>query len=855
MELVEREPQLEQLRTALQRSHDQGCVVAVAGEAGAGKSALVRVATTGQQWTRVARGLCDPLETPRPLGPVRDLLADLGAPVGADAGSPVPVAERLIEAVGTEPTTFVIEDAQWVDEASVEVLRFLARRVETLPLVVLLTYRDGEIGPDHALRPLLGDLARLEAGRTIVLQGLSIGAIRTVLDGTGIDAPSVLALTAGNPFFVTEIARHPTEALPASVRDAVLASTSAVDAADLEALQVIATAPDSLDDRLLPALEIDVPQLRRLEATGLLVRSRRGVGFRHELARRAVEDSIPAGVAASLHTRMLDALEELAADPAVLAHHAHAAGDHERTRRFADRAAAEAGQAGSHREAAAFLELALAHPGGDPGERAALLERLSFQQYMVSRLPDAVDSITEAARLWAEARDDDGVAAAHSRRALVEYYSARRAAAERHIGLALDHRDAPAYGAARSLEMLLAFRRNDAEATALGRVETRTLAVERADDELLVRSEILGTAGDVLMGDDPAARERLLTLVHDAAARLFDETASTGWSQLAAIDVEQRRFRDAESLLSHSLPFTVDRDIPICEQWQTGVRSRLQFERGHWEAGLEDARTVLDGGAPIASLWPHLVAALVTVRRGEPEGDDGSEHLAHAVALADLMDEPLARLAVMAALAERAWLLDVDDPRLADAGRLLDEVGGLPGVQWSTGRLAVWLQRLGGEHAPAALAAGTVAEPSALELAGRFDEAAARWTELGAPYEAALARIGSSDEQVAVAAVSDLETMGAWAAAERARGALRQRGVSRVPARRRATTVANPSGLTSRQLDVARLVALGLTNAELAQKLFISPRTADHHVSAVLTKLGLGTRREVVRRATELGLV
>jgi DNA-binding CsgD family transcriptional regulator len=863
VELVEREPQLEHLRAALERSRTQGCLVAVSGEAGAGKSTLVRAATTGQEWTRVARGLCDPLETPRPLGPVRDLLADLGVRVGADPGAPVPLAERLLEAVGGEPTTLVVEDAQWVDEASVEVLRFVARRVETVPLVVLVTYRDGEIGPDHVLRPLLGDIARLDAGSTIALKGLSIGAIRAVLEGTGIDAASVLALTGGNPFFVTEIARHPAEALPASVRDAVLASTSAVGAADLEVLQVIASAPDGLDDRLLPALAIDVPQLRRLEATGLLTRSRRGVGYRHELARRAVEDSIPAGVAPRLHARILEALETVGADPAVLAHHAHAAGDHERTREYADRAAAEATLAGSHREAVAFLELALAVPGSDQAHRAALLERLSFQQYMVSRLPEAVESISEATRLWAEARDDDGLAAAHSRRALIEYYSARRSAAERHIALALDHRDAPAYGAARSLEMLLAFRRNDAEATAQGRTVTRSLARERSDDELLVRSEILGTAGDVLMGDDLAARDRLLTLVHDAAARLFDETASTGWSQLAAIDVEQRRFRDAESLLEQSLPFTVDRDIPICEQWQTGVRSRLQFERGRWEAGLEDARTVLDGGAPIASLWPHLVAGLVALRRGE--ADRGADdHLQHAWQLAEQMGEPLARLAVMAACAERAWLLDLPDPRLAGARALLHEVGGLPGVQWSTGRLAVWLSRLG-DAAPEALArngearhdasAPEVAEPCALELAGRFDEAAQHWRALGAPYEAALARVGSPDEQVAVAALGDLEAMGAWAAADRARGVLRERGLSRVPARRRATTVANPSGLTSRQLVVARLVALGLTNAELAQKLYISPRTADHHVSAVLTKLGLGTRREVVRRASELGLV
>jgi DNA-binding NarL/FixJ family response regulator len=148
-----------------------------------------------------------------------------------------------------------------------------------------------------------------------------------------------------------------------------------------------------------------------------------------------------------------------------------------------------------------------------------------------------------------------------------------------------------------------------------------------------------------------------------------------------------------------------------------------------------------------------------------------------------------------------------------------------------------------------------VAAPFALLLEGRAAEAAEQWRSLGAPYERALALVESPDEEVATGALGDLERMGAWATADRARGVLRARGLSRVPARRRVTTVANPAGLTSRQLDVARLVAKGLTNAELAQRLYISTRTADHHVSAVLTKLGLGTRRDVVRRASELGLV
>jgi DNA-binding CsgD family transcriptional regulator len=171
-------------------------------------------------------------------------------------------------------------------------------------------------------------------------------------------------------------------------------------------------------------------------------------------------------------------------------------------------------------------------------------------------------------------------------------------------------------------------------------------------------------------------------------------------------------------------------------------------------------------------------------------------------------------------------------------------------VQWAAGNLAVWLRRLGRDPGEVLVAA-----PFALLLEGRAAEAAEQWRSLGAPYERALALVESPEEDAATGALGDLEAMGAWATADRARGVLRARGVSRVPARRRVSTVANPAGLTSRQLDVARLVAKGLTNAELAQRLYISTRTADHHVSAVLTKLGLGTRREVVRRASELGLV
>ena len=325
------------------------------------------------------RGGCDPLVTPRPLGPVRDLLADLRP---LDGASPLSeVCEVTYAALRSEPTVVVVEDLHWVDAASAEVLRFLLRRLEAMPCAVVLTYRDDEIGEQHSVRPLLGDLAALGGVATLHLEPLSVEGVAALVEGTPLDPAAVHALTGGNPFFATEVAKDPDLPLPATVRDAVLARTAGIAAEDFEVLQLAASAPDRLDDRVLPSLGVDFPTLRRLHGTGLLLRQRGGLVFRHELARLAVESTIPAGGTARLHARLLRALETVQPqDPAVLTHHAVAAADAPRAARYAQAAAEEAARSGAHTEAVAFLETALAHlPGADPRDRAMLLTRLGVR--------------------------------------------------------------------------------------------------------------------------------------------------------------------------------------------------------------------------------------------------------------------------------------------------------------------------------------------------------------------------------------------------------------------------------------------------------------------------------------------
>ncbi|MDR6612548.1 LuxR C-terminal-related transcriptional regulator [Leifsonia sp. 1010] len=867
MGLFERGLEAEALRRELAGLYEAGRVVTLTGDAGSGKTALLAAvlggddgppsvsAVLGGDGPRVLRGLCDPLGTPRPLGPIRDILADLDGLSRSNLDDPSAVERRFLDHVGEQPTVVVIEDAQWIDAGSVEVLRFVTRRIDRLPLLLILSYRDGEadVGFGHPLLPLLGEIARSDHSAHIAVRPLSVDGVRAVLADDGLDAVRVHEVTGGNPFFVTEIARHPGERMPRTVRDAVIASTFGLAAEDVEVLQLIAAAPDALDDRLLPSLGIDVPTLRRVESSGLLVRTRRGIAFRHELARLAIVDGTPEAVGRLLHERLLDAFEAVrSTDHAVLTHHAVSAADPDRTLRYARLAAGEATRAGAHSEAVAFLALALEQLTGDSVERAELLAALSEEQYMVGRLADARDSARAALDLRERLADPDGVAAAHERRAIIEYYSARRREAEEQADLAAHAGGgAAAAASAQATRAYLAYRRQDVD-TARTIASTARRLVHDADDAADAarrRIEITEAASDLLEGS-VASRARLLMQAAAAFQVSLDEIGTTAHSNLSAIDIEHRRLAEAEAVLAESIPVTITRDIPICNQWQTGMRARLHFIRGRWTASAEDADTVLEGhGAPLALIWPHILSALLAMRQG---GDRTviDRHLELAWAYANEIGEAPVLLAVLSAHAERAWLTGDPESLLDEAPAFIAAADSRPGNAWAIGDLLVWLDRLGVRRN-----ADQVADPYRLELEGRHSDAAQAWLRIGAPFDAALAGVHDESPEVAVAALARLHQLHVDATAARARAMLLERGIRSIPAPARKTTRSNPAGLTNRQLDVARLIAQGFTNGELAERLYISPKTADHHVSAVLGKLGVSSRREVVRAAGELGLV
>ncbi len=211
----------------------RGGVVLIGGEAGIGKSALI------SQWVgqiadraRVLMGACDALSTPRPLGPLFDFAAvaggDLAEQVRSSAGRDVLFAACLAELSRTTdlPTVALIEDAHWADEATLDLIRYLGRRLGTTHALLALTYRDDEVGARHPLRIVLGDLASTARPLRLRLSPLSVGAVRELAAGQPVDPVELHRQTGGNPFFATEVLASPGVDLPPTVTDAVLARSS-----------------------------------------------------------------------------------------------------------------------------------------------------------------------------------------------------------------------------------------------------------------------------------------------------------------------------------------------------------------------------------------------------------------------------------------------------------------------------------------------------------------------------------------------------------------------------------------------------------------------------------------------------
>ena len=860
MTLLEREPALEALAGSLgEVARGEGRVALVYGEAGIGKTSLVdSFARARGQPGRTLWGACDSLHTPRPLGPVYDIAQQTASALlgRLEAGAPPRVifSAFLEELRHGPPVIAVFEDLHWADAATLDLVKFLGRRIQQVPALLVLTYRDDELGPRHPLRIALGDLATSAAVRRIPLSPLSVAAVRTLAAGQPLDAGALHRRTGGNPFFVTEALASREVGIPVTVRDAVLARAARLSPSGRTALDAAAVIGAQVEPWLLTALVGDAAApTEECIALGTLRAQDDLLGFRHELARQAILDTIAPPRRRALHGLALRALTSPPTgtlDLARLAHHAEGAADPPAVLAHAPAAAARAAALGAHREAADQYARALRFAAtAPPAERARLLDAYADECAIVDRLDEAIRARREALALHQAAGDrqkeGQGLAAVawplvrSGRNAEAEEASRRAIAVLRSLpaGSSL----ARAYRVQAHLRML---NRDRAEAVRWGR-KAVALAERVRDRETLIAAYSVIGAATLVAGDDRGRvhLERSLALAREAG---LDDLVGLAFGNLGSACGEVYRFADAERYLVEGIQYTAERDLDHSQHYMLSWLSLTRLYQGRWAEAADAARTLGETHvAPISQIMALVALGRLRARRGDP---GAAAVLDQALELAG-RTQTLQRLApVRAARAEAAWLAG-DRPRALAEARAVWDLARHHRHAWHTGELAFWRWRAGERVRPPSW----TARPFAHQIAGDWRRAAAAWERLGCPYEQARA-LADGDAAARLAALEIFARLGARPDLERLRQRLRADGVRRIPRGPRPGTRHNAFGLTAREVEIAALLARALTNARIGARLHISPKTVDHHVSSILGKLGVGSREEAGRLAVRHGL-
>jgi DNA-binding CsgD family transcriptional regulator/predicted ATPase len=814
---------------------------------------------------RVLVGGCDPLSTPRPLAPLVDIAGALRGEVERllREGAPRDGVFRAFLAEltgGQRPALVVIEDVHWADEATLDLLRFVGRRIGAARALVLATHRDDEVGPSHPLRVVLGDLATAAAVRRVALPPLSEQAVRALADGSGLDPAALHRRTGGNPFFVTEALAAGAPGIPPTVRDAVLGRAARLAASGRAAREAAAVIGARVEPRLLAAIAGDAPEaaeaVEECVAVGVLRAEGDLLAFRHELGREAVLDAITPARRLALHRAILAALRASPADaddPARLAHHAEAAGDGAAVLAYAPAAARRAAGLGAHREAAAQYARALRFAQAlAPAERAGLLEAYARECRTTDQLAEAIRAWESALALRRQLGDPAREGAALAWLAGTLVLAGRNADAERASQAAIQVLEALppasqlalAYRIQANLRML---NRDTGEAVAWGE-RALALAERFQETEVLVSAHNTIGAALLVAGDLRGIEhlERCLTLARQAG---LAAQVGNAYGNLGSALGELYQFALAERYLNEGIAFSADRDLDFARLYMLAWSALVHLYRGRWRAAAEAASAVVDrpGAAAISRIMALVALGRVRARRGDPDVAVAPDE---ALALAE-QTAALQRLApVRAARAEAAWLAGDRAAARAEA-RAAFALAEHHRHAWHLGELGFWRWRAGDLDAPPPGAA----TPFALQIAGDWAGAAAEWERLGCPYEAARALADADDEAAVRRALAEFERLSARPAAAAAGRRLRDLGARSIPRGPRAATRANPAGLTPREVEIARLLAVGLRDAEIAARLSLSAKTVGHHVSAVLTKLGARGRAEAAGAATRLGLV
>jgi DNA-binding CsgD family transcriptional regulator/tetratricopeptide (TPR) repeat protein/GTPase SAR1 family protein len=872
-ELFERVSYLQRLSEHYHHAKlSNGHAVFLLGESGIGKTSLVnQFIKEIQNEAYIYLGACDSLFTPSPLGPLFDIARQVGQHfvdfLQNEKDRSLIFNTLFRELLSADkPVVLVFEDIHWADEATIDLIKFLCRRINQLKCLLLLTSRDNDIYSSHPMATIFGELPSNNFSK-LFLTGLSRNIVSVLATQRGYDSGERLYdLTGGNPFYVTEILASYSPGIPERVKDSILAVFHAR-REDTQRLWEFLS--------VLPTSRIELTLAKRIEeefahcidsciAAGVIVSKPGQLSFKHELYRITIEESLLPGKRKTLHRKMLNMLNESPANSIKLSqfiHHAKYADEKELVAQLAPKAAREAAEMGSHMEASKLYSTAIEYTDSNDESLAKLYEYHAYECYLTNQVCLAIVSQQRALDIWKAKKQNlkIGNALRFLSRLLWFQEDKQKAVAYGQHSVSILENEIPTRELALAYTNLsqLYMNYDDLDKTLHWGHKAIALAEQMEDKEVL--SHALNNIGTILLKYSSTESSGDLNLKRSLSLALengFQEHAARAYTNLASSFVKKRNYNKAIHFFNEGLKYCEERGLSSWTNELLGWKAQVLFETGKW---IEAAKIAADLQK---SLQQHIIVKITTistlarleVRRGNFSNAKQLIHEAKILAIPTHIEQRM--IPVLVAELELSWIKGdiVSITEIKEAVNTFfqkDVINHNVNQEYSS-ELAFWMYKCG------LFTEGKfkikLEEPSKLEIEGRWDEAAGMWKEFGCPYEYALS-LFEGDRENQKQALRILNELGASATCEKLKSQLKLMGAKSIPRGLRQSTRNNPAQLTNRQIDVLVLMKAGFQNAEIADKLFISSKTVEHHISAILSKLGMNTRSKAVNEARILGIL
>ncbi|MBC7936701.1 MAG: AAA family ATPase [Rhizobacter sp.] len=864
MELVERDQFLALLQKQLESVDDgEGHCAFVNGEAGIGKTSLIKAFLEKNKGAYlIYQGACDALFAPRPLAPLYDIMWQIDKHLWSNNR----VGEERSELFASifrelskkkEKTIIVFEDLHWADEATLDFIKFFARRIAQLGCFFILTYRDDEIHSRHPLNNVLGQLPP-DSFTKIKLTALSRQAVEKMASEKGYEGADVYAISGGNPFYVNEILASYSTGVPDNVKDSILSMYHRQDEKTRRAWEILAVLPTGFDLKYFEQMEPEcMESLYTSLETKIIILREGKLFFKHELYRITIEAFLSPLKRVIYNKQILGIfIENYEKKPEIerIVHHAKNANAYDAVVHYAPLAAGHAAKVGAHTEASKLYLTAIEYyQGVDKDVLIGLYEGYAYECYLTSNITEAIIYARKSLTIWKEKNNTEKAGNCLRFLSRLWWLAGNRKNAEGFAEQAIEvlgsqpssSSKAMAFSNMSQLKMLAD---QSSECISWGR-KAIAIAEELGDEEILCHA--LNNVGSMQMKIRASTQEGMTLLRQSLDIGLknsFHDHVGRAYSNITGINCMLKNYSLAAKMLDEGTLYCEERDLDTYTFYLLSWRARLFLETGSWKEACRIAESLLkyenqSNAVKIAAL---SVLAKIKMRSGAPEMlplfDEAKIMAFETVEIQRIIP-------VLTGLLEYEWITGKTLIETKDIDFTVSMINGPDSIMYND-EFVFWLYK----SRKISIFGNKIYEGFDLGNINKAQKAALLWNKTGNPYMEALALYEGDDDNKRKA-INIVHRLGAITVYEKMKRDMRASGIKNIPRGIRKTTQSNTALLTARELDVLVLLKEGLQNKEIAARLFIAAKTVDHHITSILFKLDVNSRNKAVAAAVQLAII